>query len=260
MVFTGFNPVGEPKDCILVALDVPTVGEALDLVEQLREHVGGFKIGLELITSTFAQLASPGLSIREATSLLVELRMLCEQVQGKLFYDGKWDDIPNTVGGAAKGVQLLSPIYVNVHVSAGLAAIKAAVAARGDSKVLGVTVLTSISNDESLSIFGDYAAPKVLQFAQMLIECGADGIVCSPQELPLLKERGLLEKLEAVIPGIRPLWAQPGDQARTMTPAEAVRAGATRLVIGRPITKPPAEIGSPVEAAKRIAQEIADGG
>lgn len=98
---------------------------------------------------------------------------------------------------------------------------------------------------------------KVLQFARDAKIAGCDGIVCSPQELDLLGKQKELGDLLKVTPGVRPDWASAGDQKRTMTPAEAVKAGATSLVIGRPITKPPAGVGTSVDAAQKIANEIA---
>lgn len=176
---------------------------------------------------------------------------------GGVFYNGKFNDIPNTVGGAARAVAKLNVAMFNVHASAGRKAIEAAVANRGSSLVLGVTVLTSIDEKECISIFGARPGRKVLQLSRMLLDTGAQGIICSPQELELLgKERALKDMLK-ITPGVRPIWAPANDQQRTLTPAEAIKAGATALVIGRPITNPPQEIGTPIDAARRIAEEIA---
>lgn len=253
----------EPKERIIIALDVKDVGAAIALADDLADHVGGFKVGLELITSMLAQLLSTE-DNDKAANQLQSWRELFSLLNGKLFWDGKLCDIPNTVAGAAGGLAPLKPMFFNVHASAGEAAVKAAVANKGTSKVLGVTVLTSIDEAECRSIFGDSPGVKVLQFARLLVRAGADGIICSPQELELLEQAAVPDpalagysQMEKVIPGIRPAWAATGDQKRVMTPGEAIRQGATRLVIGRPITQPPAEIGSPVEAAKRIAEEIA---
>jgi hypothetical protein len=122
--------------------------------------------------------------------------------------------------------------------------------------VLGVTVLTSHGEESCISTFGEKPGPKVVQFAKMLAEVGADGIVCSPQELELLAKYPELKKLKRVVPGVRPEWAPTQDQKRPMTPGEAIKAGADFLVIGRPITQPPKEIGGPVEATQKIAEEI----
>ncbi|MFA6551780.1 MAG: orotidine-5'-phosphate decarboxylase [Patescibacteria group bacterium] len=226
----------ETKDRIIVALDVPSLGQAGQLIDELAPHVGCFKVGLELLTAE----GGP------------EVVRFVHEHGGEVFYDGKFCDIPNTVGNAAKVVARLGVKMFNVHASAGMKAIEAAVANKGNSLVLGVTVLTSIDADECVSIFGDQPAIKVKQFAQMLADAGADGIICSPKELEALADFNLLK----ITPGVRPEWADAGDQKRVMTPAEAIRAGATALVIGRPITKPPTEIGTPADAAANICLEI----
>lgn len=242
------------QDRILVAIDTNDVQKALVLVGNVSDFVGGFKVGLEFFTSTYAQMVA-----KRDHWLLDRLHELFYDISGKVFWDGKWDDIPNTVGGAAMGVQPLRPKFINVHASSGINAIAQAVQNRGQSLVLGVTVLTSIDPDECRSIFGDSPDDTVLRFARKLVEAKADGIICSPKELAFLQNRmepEVFSSLKKVIPGIRPEWAQNNDQKRTMTPAEAVQAGADYLVIGRPISSPPIEIGSPATAARRIAEEI----
>jgi orotidine-5'-phosphate decarboxylase len=145
----------------------------------------------------------------------------------------------------------------NVHASCGVEAMKAAVANKGMSKVLAVTVLTSLSDEECISVFGKASQQKVLEFANMAKDAGVDGLICSPKEVPLLRSRPELKDLLLVTPGVRPEWAAAGDQKRVMTPGEAIKAGSDYLVIGRPITKPPEnKFSSPVEAAIAIAEEI----
>lgn len=258
-----YSPL-QPHERIIVALDVSDVSVAIELADTLFDHVGGFKIGLEFFTSTYARLVSFE-DLEEATELLQNLRELFALTTGKLFWDGKWCDIPNTVGAAANGLQPLQPKFCNVHASAGGKAIAAAVAGKGTSKVLGVTLLTSIDEPECRSIYGDNPDKVVVEFACLLAEAGADGIICSPRELDCLAgaaqsivdEYAKVATLLKVTPGIRPTWSAKGDQARITTPADAVKNGADYLVIGRPITNPPAKIGTPVDAAKRIADEIA---
>jgi orotidine-5'-phosphate decarboxylase len=235
----------EVKDRIIVALDMDSLDKARPLVESLAPDVGCFKVGLELLMSV------------GAPTIISWFIDNCFGGGAKIFLDGKFNDIPNTVGSAAKVVADLKVKMFNVHASAGRKSVEAAVANRGNSLVLGVTVLTSIDEDECISIFGDRPGPKVLQFSRMLVEVDADGIICSPQELELLGEQKELDDLLKVTPGVRPEWAATDDQKRIMTPAEAIKAGADYLVIGRPITKPPAGIGTPVDAAKKIAEEIA---
>lgn len=229
------------QDRIIVALDVSSLEDAKPLVDQLAEYVGCFKVGLELITA----VGGP------------KVVAFVRSFGGEVFYDGKFDDIPNTVGKASKAVVALGVKMFNVHASAGRKSIEAAVANKGEAQVLGVTVLTSIDEIECVSIFGDKPGPKVLQFTKMLVECGADGVICSPKELELLGQHEEISSLLKTTPGVRPLWAAIGDQKRVMTPGEAVKAGADILVIGRPITEPPPEIGSPIDAVKRIQDEIA---
>lgn len=247
----------EAKDRIIVALDVSDVRKAIALVKQLSPHVGFFKIGLEFIWSSIANLLL--LPKDEAICLLEYIRNLAEAIGGQhCFLDPKLADIPNTVKGASVAISRLGVKMFNVHASAGNETIKAAVANKGNSLVLGVTVLTSIDKENCLSIFGRWPNEKVEDFALMLAENKADGIICSPQELEFLNGDPRFEDLIKVTPGVRPDWAAKGDQKRVMTPAEAIKAGADYLVIGRPITQPPAEIGGPVEAAQKIAEEIAN--
>jgi orotidine-5'-phosphate decarboxylase len=237
----------EMKDRIIVPIDTNDIDKALEIVINLRNHVGMFKFGLELITSMIVQLVISG-----NEDLLGELQYLFHLVEGKLFWDGKWDDIPNTVKGATLAMSPLKPKIVNVHASAGETAIRAAVQNSSDSLVLGVTILTSISNAECVSIFGNWPKNKVVEFANMLVETKADGIICSPQELVLLKDMPLIK----VTPGVRPTWASKGDQKRVMSPGEAIQAGADYLVIGRPITNPPEEVGTSLDAIDMIVEEM----
>lgn len=228
------------KDRIIVALDVDSLGKAQRLVEELAPHVGCFKVGLELVTAAGAP----------------QVIDFVHCLGGLVFYDGKFCDIPNTVGGAAKVVAGLNVKMFNVHASCGIEAMSAAVANKGSSLVLAVTVLTSLEENNAHLIFGGPSKAKVLQFARDAKIAGVDGVICSPQELELLGKQVELGDLMKITPGIRPEWASVGDQKRVMTPGEAVKAGATAIVIGRPITKPPLEIGSPSNAVRLIIGEI----
>ncbi|MDO8461961.1 MAG: orotidine-5'-phosphate decarboxylase [Deltaproteobacteria bacterium] len=229
-----------PSDRIIVALDVDNLEKAKGLVEGLSPHVGCFKVGLELITAAGAP----------------QVVKFIHTLGGEIFFDGKFDDIPNTVGAASKAVAAMGVKMFNVHASCGIESMKAAVANKGKSLLLAVTVLTSIDEKTCQHIFGKSPAEKVLQLALDAAEAGVDGIICSPKDLSSLSKESKLKNLMKVTPGVRPDWASKGDQKRTMTPAEAIRAGATALVIGRPITSPPTEIGTPVDAAKKILEEI----
>ena len=227
------------KDRIIIALDVDSLEKAGPLVEQLSPYVGCFKIGLELLTAVGAPAA---------------VRFVRER-GGEVFLDGKFDDIPNTVGRAARAAAALKVKMFNVHASCGLDSMKAAVQNKGGSLVLAVTVLTSHDEASARSIFGAPVREKVLQMALLAREAGVDGLICSPQELGWLREPRL-QGLIKITPGIRPVWAEIGDQKRTMTPRQAIEAGATAIGVGRPITQPPPEIGGPVAAARKLIDEI----
>jgi len=235
---------------ILVALDTPDPARALDLVRRLGDSVGGFKIGIELFTSHGPRLVDEVL----ATGSTV-------------FLDLKFHDIPNSVAGAAAAAARAGVSVFTVHALGGVEMIRRAVeasaeaaagAGRSAPSVLAVTVLTS-HDDESVQRVGlrGTCAEGVLRLVGVAREGGAHGVVCSPLELAEVRRDfpgGLL-----VVPGIRPSDARRtprDDQSRVATPAEAVRLGADRLVIGRPITR--AE--DPLVAARAVAEEIRRGG
>jgi len=228
------------KENIIFALDADSLAKASPYVEALSPFVGMFKVGLELITA------------QGAPSVIHHIQRL----GGQVFFDGKFDDIPNTVGAASRAVSSMGVKMFNVHASCGMDSIKAAADNKGASLLLVVTVLTSTSDDESKRIFGTPAHEKVIQFAQDAKAAGADGIICSPQELELLAQLPDLRSLLKVTPGVRPEWAEANDQKRILTPAQAMKMGATHLVIGRPISNPPRGIGTPIDAAKKILEEI----
>lgn len=228
------------KDRIIVALDVDSLDKATELVKQLSPYVGCFKVGLELLTAVGAPRVVKAI----------------QDLGGEIFFDGKFHDIPNTIAGATKAVAQMGVKMFDIHASNGPAAIRAAAAHKGHAKLIAVTVLTSHDETGARSIFGNSHSDKVVQFAREAAAAGADGVVCSPLELKLLAPIPELAKFWKVTPGVRPAWAAANDQKRILTPAEAIRSGATHLVIGRPMTSPPSEIGGPVEAAKRILAEI----
>lgn len=269
----------EPKDRIIVALDVENLDRGLTLVRQLEGHVGYFKVGLELLMSN------------DPLSLVNTIRGF----RGQVFLDGKFLDIPNTVAGAARSVTKLGVWMFNVHCLGGSAMLRAAVEAARTAaahwklgrppRVLGVTILTSLEFTDLVEVGLCRAtdAPKkawweieekrahqaelaampeaqiaglVASLAELAQACGLDGVISSPKEIAAVRERCGKDFL-IVTPGVRPAWAAAQDQKRIMTPGEAIAKGADYLVIGRPITRPPAEIGSPVNAAQRIADEIA---
>lgn len=248
--------VDPPKNKIILALDVNNLDDACRLATQLKDHVGLFKIGLEFIYMMLAELITPDESFVAGRKLEQIRELFGQTLYERIFLDGKLDDIPNTIGGAAKQIIRLVVNMFNIHGSAGFKAIVEAAKHKGRSKLLVVSVLTSHHTRDSEIIFGSPSEAKVLQFAREAALAGADGLICSPQELAFLANEPKLERLTKVTPAIRPLWARKNDQERVTTPRAAILAGADYLVIGRPITDPPPEIGSPIEAAKRITEEI----
>ncbi|MFA5400248.1 MAG: orotidine-5'-phosphate decarboxylase [Dehalococcoidia bacterium] len=235
---------------IIVALDVATQSEAMALVKQLSGHVGLFKVGLELITSE-------GIGI---------VRKITDR-GAKVFLDGKFHDIPNTVEGASGAATRLGVAMFNVHTMGGVAMMQAAAKAAVEEAikegierplVLGVTILTSIDRftmNEQLKVAGAVKT-QVVNLAELADMSGLDGVIASPREITAIR-KSVNPKMLIVTPGVRPKWAATQDQKRIMTPAEAIDKGASYLVIGRPITKPPIQIGTPINAAKMISEEIA---
>ncbi|MCI0411014.1 MAG: orotidine-5'-phosphate decarboxylase [Acidobacteria bacterium] len=229
---------------IIVALDTASGGRALDLVRGLRGQVSMFKVGLELYTA-----AGPAI-VREIKGLGAEV-----------FLDLKFHDIPNTVARASAEASRLGVAMLDLHLSGGAAMIRRAVDEVEATctlnqirrpALLGITVLTSLG-DESLPALGIHrtAQEQVLALAALGQEAGLDGAVASPRELGSLRRR-FGPDFVLVTPGIRPEGSPADDQVRTLTPREAVEAGADYLVIGRPITG--AE--SPAAAARDILRSI----
>ncbi|MEI8342245.1 MAG: orotidine-5'-phosphate decarboxylase [Verrucomicrobiota bacterium] len=227
-----------PQDQIIVALDFPTDHEALTLVDRLGDAVRFYKIGLQLFTKC-------GPSIVERI----------KATGAKVFLDLKFHDIPNTVKHSVTSGCGLGADMMTIHLTGGSKMIRAAADGLGGSQalILGVTVLTS-SNRETLRevAIESEVADQVLRLAKLGVDNGLRGVVASPLEIALLRQ-SLGDQLTIVTPGVRPAWAEANDQQRTMTPGEAVRAGANYLVIGRPITAH----ADPAEAAKKIIDEIA---
>lgn len=237
---------------IMVALDVDELAQAVAIAEDLKGLGVTFKIGNQLGTYEGWQKAVA----------------FARQYEAYIFCDTKFKDIPATVEKSARAITRHQPDMFNIMADNNPAALEAAVAgAEGAVKdyglsirptILGVTVLTSISDDEAQSIYGASAAAKVMQFAESVAQAGLDGLVCSGQEIAALRANAKTKDLLLVVPGIRPEWAATGDQNRVMTPREAIDAGADYLVIGRPITQPPAEIGTPRAAVLKILEEISN--
>jgi orotidine-5'-phosphate decarboxylase len=223
-------------DKIIVALDVPTKVAALDLVDQLREQISFFKIGLQLYTA-------------EGPKIVRAVRT----TGAKVWLDLKLHDIPNTVARAVESATNLGVHMLTIHLSGGSEMIRAATAARTNNiSILGVTVLTS-ATERTLREIGiaDNVEDQVLRLARLGVEAGIDGVVASPHEIKNLRaEFG--DKIKIVVQGIRPIWADLGDQKRFMTPRQALEAGADYIGIGRSILAH----RNPQEALKKILQEL----
>jgi orotidine-5'-phosphate decarboxylase len=225
------------KDKIIVSLDVATVEASRGLIDQIGGQIGFFKVGSQLFTAT-------------GPAIIDEIRAS----GSKIFLDLKFHDIPNTVRRAVESACALGVDMLTIHLSGGRSMCEAAVVGRGMTKtlILGVTVLTSL-NDESIAEVGFRTSveDEVLLLADLAKHVGITGLIASPLELVAIRNRfGSL--FTTVIPGIRPHWSETRDQNRTMTPAEALNAGADYLVIGRPITAAP----DPLQAANRIIDEL----
>ncbi len=233
-------PQISPIERLMVALDVNDWEQAKRLINELAPHVGYFKVGLELLTAV------------GSTVVVSHIK----NSGGKIFYDGKFSDIPNTVAGAAQAAAGLGVDFFDLHANCGFASMCEAVRNRASSKVLAVTVLTSFDNAGCQEIFGASVKERVTSLARLAKKALVDGIVCSAADLEFLTADPEIASLLKVTPGIRPDWAEKNDQKRIFSPKKAIQSGADYLVVGRPILKPPSSVGSPIEAAKRVVGEI----
>ena len=205
---------------IFVAIDTPDLERAKQIAARVRHHVGGIKLGLEFFS------ANGRSGIREMAELGLPI-----------FLDLKFHDIPNTVGKAIQSLRPLNPAILTVHAAGGRAMMEDAKAsAPTDTKVVAVTVLTSLDGTD-LSSIGLEADPhpQVERLTSLAREAGLDGVVCSGNEVAAAKK--LWPGGFFVVPGVRPAESQSGDQKRVMTPRKALDSGASILVIGRPITQ-----------------------
>ena len=230
------HTVKNARERLIVALDFPDAGQALDCAHTLSEDVSFFKIGLQLHTA-----AGP------------EIVRAIAATGASVFLDLKLHDIPNTVAKAVEAAGELGVAMLTLHLSGGRRMIEAAVAARSPSLLLlGVTVLTS-SDAETLRETGieDSVEEQTLRLAALGAAAGIGGLIASPQEVAVLRGR-LGKKTILITPGVRPAWAAADDQKRFTTPREAIANGADYLVIGRPITAHP----TPREAVRQILEEL----
>ena len=234
-----------PKDRIIVALDTADMRFAKRLIRSLQGAIRIFKVGSEFFTAYGPKAVE-----------------VVRQSGADVFLDLKYHDIPNTVAQSARQAVRLGVFMFNVHVAGGLQMMQEACVAAADEarkrnltlpKLIGVTLLTSLNQEEVTKQIG---IPKpindiALHYAELAQRAGLDGVVASAKEVE--KIRGKFgPRFLIVTPGIRPAWAERGDQERVMTPREAIGLGASYLVIGRPIT----EADDPPKAVSRIFEEL----
>lgn len=210
------------KAPIILAVDTPDLEIAKQWVAATQESVSIYKLGLEFFLS-FGQEG---------------IRAIQSETDAEIFLDLKLHDIPHTVEGAAKAIASLKPRFLTVHASGGREMVKAAVSTLPETDVTAVTILTSLSEEDLFEI--GYASPALesaVALATMSVKSGARAIVCSPLEIAAIRSAVGPEPY-IITPGVRPLAEMGGDdQKRTMTPKDAISAGASYVVIGRPITK-----------------------
>ena len=224
------------RERVIVALDVPDLEAAGDFLDRLEGRPVFYKVGLELFVSE-------GVRAVEAV----------RSRGGKVFLDLKLHDIPETVGRAVSSAMALGVELLTLHTAGGLAMMKrAAQAAQGRARLLGVTVLTSLA-EEDLHADGIAGSMRetVVRRAKQAAQAGIAGVVCSPQEVADVRQA--CPSLLLVVPGVRPAWAEIGDQKRVATPASAIAAGADYLVVGRPIR----DAASPATAFAAVVAEVA---
>lgn len=236
----------QAKDRIVLALDVDTRRQALDLVQELAPYVGVFKVGMQLFNST-------------GPSIISEIN----DSGGGVFVDLKFHDIPNTVAAAGRVMTRYNCRMFNCHAAGGRVMMKALSseveqeAARMGIQpplTLAVTVLTSMAQSDlenDMLISAMSVQEVVVKWALAARDCGIAGVVCSPQEIAAIRS-ACGKDFKIVTPGIRPAWSEANDQKRITTPGQAIELGADYIVIGRPITA----AANKVEAAQKIIEEL----
>jgi orotidine-5'-phosphate decarboxylase len=225
---------------IAVALDAPDLDTAARWAALVAPHVSTLKVGLELYLRYGPDAVA---SVRGASGV-------------DIFLDLKLNDIPATVAGAARAVARLRPALLTVHAAAGSAAIRAAAEAAPDTRIVAVTVLTSLCEGDLSQIgLAGPVSEAARRLAVLAVESGARGLVCSPQEVAAIRA-DVGDDVLLITPGVRPAGAAVNDQARVATPEEALRSGADLLVIGRPITgaADPGAAAATIAAALRRAE------
>jgi orotidine-5'-phosphate decarboxylase len=234
------------KEKLIVALDVATAAEARRVVDALRGVVGMFKVGMELFTAE-----GPGF-VRELT-----------EAGARVFLDLKFHDIPNTVAGASRSAVRLGVALFNVHAAGGSEMMRRAAGATAEEsarlgverpRLIAVTVLTSADAGvlAETGVAADSVESQVERLARLADAAGLDGVVASPHEIRTVRSAVRRTDFLVVTPGVRPASASHDDQRRVLTPAEAVRAGADFLVVGRAVLKQ----HDPARAAREIVEEM----
>jgi orotidine-5'-phosphate decarboxylase len=217
---------------LIVALDVPSLDEARALVRKIGDAAGGFKVGLELFSAEGPRAVSA--------------------IEGPVFLDLKLHDIPTTVARALRALDVVAPWMINVHALGGRSMLEAAVAAKPTpTKLLAVTILTHLSDDDLAELGLPKAADSVPALAQLAVATGCDGVVCAPNDVSVVRAvvpAGFL----IVTPGARPRGEASDEHARGSTPRESIDAGADYVVVGRPVTRAP----DPRAAAEAIAEAM----
>jgi orotidine-5'-phosphate decarboxylase len=226
------------KAPIVLAVDTPKLETAIAWVKATQDHISVYKLGLEF----FLTFGSEG------------VKAIQGETDSDIFLDLKLHDIPHTVSGAAQAVAHLAPRFLTVHASGGRAMVKAAVNVLPNTKVTGVTILTSLSDADVAEIgFRSAALESAVDLAKVAVNAGAAAIVCSPLEISAVRQQIGTDPI-IITPGVRPLdMVGTDDQQRTMTPKDAIAAGANLVVIGRPITQ---SWTQGAQAMKERAQEI----
>ena len=233
----------QPSDYIIFPLDLPSYDQAMAYVDRLKDHVGLFKVGLELFISQGPGILS---AIRDAGG-------------AGIFLDLKLHDIPATIKRAFLAASAFRPKFVTVHCDEGDGLLKGIAENNpGDTKILAMTVLTSLDHRKLKDLgyserYTENLTALVLLRARMAKAAGCHGVVCSGLEVALIRKE-LGDEMIVVTPGIRPTWSvvDQDDQKRIVTPADAVNNGADYIVVGRPIR----DAKVPADAAKRVAEEI----
>lgn len=234
------NAQFSPKHRIIFPLDVPNLKDARRFVRLLKNDIGVFKIGLELFVSEGPDI----------------IRMVKKESSAKIFLDMKFHDIPETVRRACSSAVKHGVDFLTVHAEGGGSLLKSVVEISGNTKILAITVLTSLSKKDlkDIGIKKELQEPLklVLNRARLAKKTGCHGVVCSGLEVKYVKALG--KDFITVCPGIRPLWSisKKDDQKRVVTPYQAIKNGADYIVVGRPIR----DADNPVIAAKKVAEEI----